>query len=508
MNSRISKSAVGLALLVSGKISLFAAIAIYNGFADVSSISTFSSGGLTFGGLATKTRDYAAMLGFVTVALLVFGYVSWTFDPNNRAVSGKHDAIGALEHEISEGMFGRFGDLASDGQYSLFDLFRYTSSGVRGLTPGPGFFSIDGTHLLTQYNNPNNGGDAADWLPSIVGDSFGSSYSGVISAVNPVDLKTLDVAGWNRAPATTTDFTGDAFSDLLFRDATSGTFTEWASTAGRFTANAYVNSVNTAWNLAGSGDFNGDSISDVIWRNATDGTFTEWQSTGSGFTQNVYVDGTVSTAYALAAIGDFNGDGKSDLLWRNASTGLLTEWQSNGNAFTQNVYVNGTMDNTWNLAGTGDFNGDGKTDIFFRNTSTGLFTEWQSTGNGFTPNAYVNSTMDNTWTLAGTGDFNGDGNNDLLFRNTSTGQITEWQSTGNGFTPNAYSDSTVGTAWTLAAVSDFNGDGKSDLLWRNTSAGIFTEWQSTGNAFTPNIYIDSSVATNWILNSSSTHLLS
>ncbi len=232
----------------------------------------------------TLPQEMALGLGTATGTDLIVtlnSNLSWTFDPNNRAVSGKHDAIGALEHEISEGMFGRFGDLASDGQYSLFDLFRYTSSGVRGLTPGPGFFSIDGTHLLTQFNNPNNGGDAADWLPSIVGDSFGSSYSGVISAVSLVDLKTLDVAGWNRAPATTTDFTGDAFSDLLFRDATSGTFTEWASTAGRFTANAYLNSVNTAWNLAGSGDFNGDSVSDVIWRNTTDGTFTEWQSTGS-----------------------------------------------------------------------------------------------------------------------------------------------------------------------------------------------------------------------------------
>ncbi len=75
MNSPISKSAVGLALLVSGKVSLFAAIAIYNGFVDASSISTFSSGGLTFGGLATKTRDYAALLAFVTVALLVFGFI-------------------------------------------------------------------------------------------------------------------------------------------------------------------------------------------------------------------------------------------------------------------------------------------------------------------------------------------------------------------------------------------------------------------------------------------------
>ena len=41
------------------------------------------------------------------------GSNTWTFDPNNRAVSGAHDAIGALEHEISEGAMSALVNYAS-----------------------------------------------------------------------------------------------------------------------------------------------------------------------------------------------------------------------------------------------------------------------------------------------------------------------------------------------------------------------------------------------------------
>ena len=123
----------------------------------------------------------------------------WTFDPNNRAVSGKYDAIGAIEHEISEGAFGRIGDLNFDGFYTPLDLFRYSSPGVRNFNPGANtWFSIDGTHLLQEFNNHNQfGGDVADWYPTIQGDSFGGAYSGVVGAVTPTDLKELDILGWN-----------------------------------------------------------------------------------------------------------------------------------------------------------------------------------------------------------------------------------------------------------------------------------------------------------------------
>jgi hypothetical protein len=97
---------------------------------------------------------------------------------------------------------GRVGSLGTEfgkNVYTPLDLFRYTSSGVRDLTPASGYFSVDGKTMLMQYNNPNNGGDASDWNPSIKGDSFGSGYTGVAALVSATDLREMDVLGYTLA---------------------------------------------------------------------------------------------------------------------------------------------------------------------------------------------------------------------------------------------------------------------------------------------------------------------
>ncbi|HEV2364420.1 MAG TPA: NF038122 family metalloprotease [Caulobacteraceae bacterium] len=127
----------------------------------------------------------------------------WTFDPNHRAVAGKFDAIGALEHEISEvlGRIGALGMYQAQGapEYDPIDLFRWTSPGVRDLTPGPGWFSLDGKSMLQLFNDPTQGGDAADWDPSYIGDSYGSGAPGVANLVSPVDKQVMDVLGYDIA---------------------------------------------------------------------------------------------------------------------------------------------------------------------------------------------------------------------------------------------------------------------------------------------------------------------
>lgn len=124
------------------------------------------------------------------------------WDPTNRAVAGQYDAVGVLEHEITEVM-GRTGSLGTNsGAYTPLDLFRYTSAGVRDLIPGAGNFSINGQTMLQAFNNPLTGGDATDWASSVVGDSFGSGRTGVASLVSAVDLREMNVLGYTRASLT------------------------------------------------------------------------------------------------------------------------------------------------------------------------------------------------------------------------------------------------------------------------------------------------------------------
>ena len=124
------------------------------------------------------------------------------------------DAVGVLEHEISEGALGRIGGLGiQNDAWGPVDLFRYSSAGVRDLTGGadglPTFFSVDGTHLLTQFHNSvNTAGvfdtqDFGDW-DKTVGDAFGPGGPGSPGTLTDTDLRLLDILGWtptaNAAP--------------------------------------------------------------------------------------------------------------------------------------------------------------------------------------------------------------------------------------------------------------------------------------------------------------------
>ena len=125
-----------------------------------------------------------------------------SYDPANRAVAGSYDAIGVLEHEITEVM-GRTSSLGSyAGLYEPLDLFRYSSAGVRDLVPGAGSFSIGGSTLLQSYNASAAAGDLGDWAASVTGDSFGNASAGVAGLVTAVDLQEMNVLGWNRASLT------------------------------------------------------------------------------------------------------------------------------------------------------------------------------------------------------------------------------------------------------------------------------------------------------------------
>jgi hypothetical protein len=132
------------------------------------------------------------------------GGFSYDFDPSDGITSGQFDFQGIAMHEISEimGRIPGLGDsIGGAPGYLLYDLFRYTGAGARGLTNGSGIqFSIDnGNTLLKAYNFPNGGGsDPQDWA-SGPADSFNASVNaGVVEPLTTVDLRAMDVIGYDR----------------------------------------------------------------------------------------------------------------------------------------------------------------------------------------------------------------------------------------------------------------------------------------------------------------------
>jgi Ca2+-binding RTX toxin-like protein len=125
----------------------------------------------------------------------------WTFG---------QDAVGAIEHELSEGGFGRIQSLGiQDTKWAFLDLFRFSVSGIRDFTGGSDgvttFFGLDPAHLtsLSFHNSVNTAGvndgqDLGDWQNTF-GDAFGPGGPSEPGTVSATDLRVLDILGWTPA---------------------------------------------------------------------------------------------------------------------------------------------------------------------------------------------------------------------------------------------------------------------------------------------------------------------
>jgi FG-GAP-like repeat len=417
-----------------------------------------------------------------------FGTSGYTFDPNNRAVSGKFDAIGALEHEVSEGVFGRIGNLGlavngQSGLYTPLDLFRYSSPGVRNFSPGHNdFFSIDGQQLLTEFNNHNQfGGDVSDWYPTIQGDSYGDGYRGVMGAVTPIDLRELDILGWNLAGAALTlrfvgsgDFAAGGLADLAWQNG--GAAALWINNGSTLTQVAPAGEMGSEWTEKGVGDFNGDGNADLLWTD--NGQAAIWEMSGANLVGFGVSAGQMGSAWQVAGIGDFNGDGKADILWDNAGSAAI--WSMNGTNLESSAVSNGMMGATWHVVATGDFSKDGRNDILWRDSATGTVAVWEMNGanvSGFDANV---GQMSSGWRIAGVGHFSGsaDSTSDVVWVDSSN-NVQIWQM-ANGHVANIITPNGLdGANWHLEGVGNFAGDANSDLLWINSS-GAVDLWEISG----------------------------
>jgi hypothetical protein len=130
-----------------------------------------------------------------------FSYANGTAPPANE-----YYFIGVVEHEITE-IMGRVSLLAdSTPDYSVIDLFRYLSAGVRDIAAGginiTAYFSINnGLTNLGSWNNDPNNGDLADWYPSGPapgGNDAFNDYSnpGVMNIVSANDIVLMRALGW------------------------------------------------------------------------------------------------------------------------------------------------------------------------------------------------------------------------------------------------------------------------------------------------------------------------
>jgi hypothetical protein len=160
--------------------------------------------------------------------------VNYTFDPNNRAVSGKFDFIGVAEHELSEVM-GR-STLGLNGGYFPYDLFRFITNDTRSFDPNATdvYFSVDNGVTALQFFNSDPGGDLQDWASSTPPDSFDAFVpSGHELILSAADLTAVDVIGYDlnyQPPRLTGATLGNGSFQINFTNTPGTTYTILAST--------------------------------------------------------------------------------------------------------------------------------------------------------------------------------------------------------------------------------------------------------------------------------------
>jgi hypothetical protein len=124
---------------------------------------------------------------------------------------GGFSLFAVVEHEIDE-VLGLGSSLPGVPFNTIFpeDLYRYNGTGSRSFTTAGttlAYFSIDGTTLLAQFDNQNDGGDFGDWqsnpLPGGVGpkvqDAFATFGAHPTLGSTSPEVIALDAIGYNAA---------------------------------------------------------------------------------------------------------------------------------------------------------------------------------------------------------------------------------------------------------------------------------------------------------------------
>ena len=331
---------------------------------------------------------------------------------------------------------------------------------------------------LGQVLNPcmgvSSGGEQFDgWYPSFMSRTAPQGHinkTGQVYFLNGCQGSTLRAFMYRNFTISggfnTHDFTGNGFSDILWRD-DAGDVGTWLMKGAQISQSVSFGAIGTNWSVVGQRDFNGDGYGDMLWRDAA-GNLGMWL-VKSGQIAQAAVLGAVPLNWSVAGTGDFNGDGRADILWidQNRNLGI---WFMNGTQVVQTAVV-GQLPANWTVVGS-DMNGN----IFLRNTATGDIGLWVMNG-GHVEQAVDFGPVSLNWTVAGIGDFDGNGSADILWRD-KLGNVAIWLMNGT----QVMSSTTIGNvpaAWQIAQTGDYNGDSRSDILWTDGTGNV-AAWFMSG----------------------------
>ena len=171
--------------------------------------------------------------------------------------------------------------------------------------------------------------------------------------------------------------------NILWRNYTTGANAIWIMNLSGGDPSAIVDLPalpNTQYYVGGTADFNGDGYTDILWRNNTTGAVAIWLMNGTTYTGTVNLPSVAVSQWTVAGTGDFNDDGRADVLWHNTSTGANAIWFLDGTTYQSTVNIASIPNTAYVPVAIGDYNGDHHSDIVWHNTTTGANAIWLMNG--------------------------------------------------------------------------------------------------------------------------------
>jgi hypothetical protein len=404
----------------------------------------------------------------------------FTYDPLHRAVPGDFDAVGVLEHEISE-VLGRLafsGGEFTPPAYSVLDFFRYTAPHQLQLSPGAAYFSIDGgvTQLLP-FNDPASGADAGDWAGVVTGDSFGDGSPGVASLVSPTDLRVMDVLGYTLASTASSrpphdDFLNAGKSDFLIENSSGAIQVGQVGSNGQV-AYSPLATLATTWLFAGSGDYIGQGHDQFLIENSSSNGI-DLVQVGSGDQVTTNRIANPAPGWTVVGSGDYLGQGHDQFLLENGATGAVDIGQVPASKIA--TLTPFASLGTWRVVGSGDLLGLGRDQFLIENPSGQVYIA-QTSGAHVTYHSFAR--LGTAWTVVGDGDYRGEGHDQVLIEKTSGALYTA--DVGPGQEATYHSFSQLASGWKVVGSGDYLGEGHDQFLIESAS-GVVEIGDFTGGA--------------------------
>ena len=284
---------------------------------------------------------------------------SWNFDTTGGSNPDFIDAVSALLHEITHDM-GRVAGFTSGMQTveSIFDFFRYTADGQLDVTPGGGFFSLNGSQILYPFLPADS--DPADWTLAIPQDANGAAPFGAAYNYSAVDMLELKALGFqlNVEP---NSYLGDAQSEQIIENSAGAVvLADLANDAFAYTA---VGALGSEWKFETSGDFLNDGVSDSLIQNAAGAVVVAEDAGGS---ESYTAVGALGPEWKFHGAGDFFGDQNTEFLIENTAGAVVLGTVINAQAAYAQVAALGPE---WKFEGVGSFLGDGKAEFLIENSA-------------------------------------------------------------------------------------------------------------------------------------------